>query len=102
MQTKTMSPPRFPVLLLLLFLIAAAAAADNDAKRDDQRAPKSQSCNNPFQLVFSFHQLFFSYFRSISRFFFSSTRASRFHNPSQFYMIFFIHWLAAGEGGELD
>lgn len=66
MQTKTMSLPGLPVLLFLLFLIATAAA-DNDAKRDDQRAPKSQSCNNPFQLVFSFHQLFFSYFRSISR-----------------------------------
>ncbi|BAT82937.1 Signal peptide peptidase-like 2 [Vigna angularis] len=56
MQTKTMSPPGLPVLLLLLFFIATAtaaatAAADNDAKRDDQRAPKSQSCNNPFQLV---------------------------------------------------
>ncbi|WVZ05596.1 hypothetical protein V8G54_018942 [Vigna mungo] len=52
MQTKTMSLPGLPMLLLLLFLIAAAAAAaDNDAKRDDQRAPKSESCNNPFQLV---------------------------------------------------
>ncbi|CAJ1845659.1 unnamed protein product [Sphenostylis stenocarpa] len=43
-----MSSPGLRVLLLLLFLIVAAA---DDAKRDDQRAPKSQSCNNPFQLV---------------------------------------------------
>lgn len=37
------------VLLVLLFVIGAGA---DDAKRDDDRAPKSESCNNPFQLVF--------------------------------------------------
>ncbi|KAK7295862.1 hypothetical protein RJT34_18775 [Clitoria ternatea] len=36
------------LLLLLLFVIAASA---DDTKRDDERAPKSDSCNNPFQLV---------------------------------------------------
>lgn len=36
------------VLLVLLFVIGAGA---DDAKRDDDRAPKSESCNNPFQLV---------------------------------------------------
>ncbi|XP_027352751.1 signal peptide peptidase-like 2 isoform X1 [Abrus precatorius] len=36
------------VLLLLLLVIAAGA---DDAKRDDERAPKSESCDNPFQLV---------------------------------------------------
>ncbi|XP_020219950.1 signal peptide peptidase-like 3 [Cajanus cajan] len=36
------------VLLFVLFVIAASA---DDAKRDDDRAPKSESCNNPFQLV---------------------------------------------------
>lgn len=39
----------FRVLLLLLFLVFAAGS--DDAKRDDDRAPKSESCNNPFQLV---------------------------------------------------
>ncbi|MED6143109.1 Signal peptide peptidase-like 3 [Stylosanthes scabra] len=41
----------YPVqVVLLVFVIAVAAAAD-DVKRDDVRAPKSQSCDNPFQLV---------------------------------------------------
>ena len=39
-------------VLLLVFVIAVAAAAD-DVKRDDVRAPKSESCDNPFQLVIS-------------------------------------------------
>ncbi|KAJ1443297.1 Presenilin/signal peptide peptidase [Sesbania bispinosa] len=39
---------RLSLLVLLLFGIAANA---DDAKRDDDRAPKSDSCNNPFQLA---------------------------------------------------
>lgn len=39
----------FAVVLLLLFSNIAGAA--DDVKYDDQRAPKSDSCNNDFQLV---------------------------------------------------
>ncbi|QHO09660.1 Signal peptide peptidase-like [Arachis hypogaea] len=42
--------PAQAVLFVFVFVIAVAAAAD-DVKRDDVRAPKSQSCDNPFQLV---------------------------------------------------
>ncbi|XP_061367626.1 signal peptide peptidase-like 3 [Gastrolobium bilobum] len=42
------SSPGLRVLLLLLFVIAAGA---DDVQQDDERAPKSESCNNPFQLV---------------------------------------------------
>ncbi|KAF7837091.1 signal peptide peptidase-like 3 [Senna tora] len=54
------SPPRLPLrpssgllLFLFSFLIAAVplAAAADDVKRDDERAPKSDTCKNDFQLV---------------------------------------------------
>lgn len=38
-------------LSVLLLLFATTAFASNDVKRDDDRAPKSKTCNNPFQLV---------------------------------------------------
>ncbi|KAG5093218.1 hypothetical protein JHK82_051996 [Glycine max] len=41
----------FRVLLLLVVLLFVIGAGADDAKRDDDRAPKSESCNNPFQLV---------------------------------------------------
>ncbi|KAI4344990.1 hypothetical protein L6164_012160 [Bauhinia variegata] len=38
------------LLFLVIDGLPSTAAAD-DLKRDDQRAPKSDSCNNPFQLI---------------------------------------------------
>ncbi|KAK7304275.1 hypothetical protein VNO77_45142 [Canavalia gladiata] len=45
----TCSSPGLRVLVLLVLFVIAAGA--DDVKRDDERAPKSESCNNPFQLV---------------------------------------------------
>ena len=38
------------IILFFIFSVPFTAAAD-DVKSDDERAPKSDSCNNPFQLV---------------------------------------------------
>ncbi|RDX98716.1 Signal peptide peptidase-like 2 [Mucuna pruriens] len=46
-----MAFPGLRLLLLLLLLLFVIAAGADDAKSDDERAPKSESCNNPFQLV---------------------------------------------------
>ncbi|CAK8540517.1 unnamed protein product [Lathyrus sativus] len=46
-MASSSSSSRFLLLLMLFF----TASASDDVMRDDERAPKSESCNNPFRLV---------------------------------------------------
>ncbi|KAK7272815.1 hypothetical protein RIF29_13855 [Crotalaria pallida] len=51
MTFSTSASPLRLFLLLLLLLLVVASSLNDDVMRDDVRAPKSDICNNPFQLV---------------------------------------------------